>query len=97
MRVRILQQLNGAHGTFLAGDIAELPEDVAAAWVEAGIAELPVVTAADGRKPLPDKPELDDAVYEDEPAVALPPVTVRPKRQRVQAAHPSGAVGPTWG
>lgn len=36
--VRILTVVRGTHGAYMAGQVAELPDAVAAAWLEAGIA-----------------------------------------------------------
>jgi hypothetical protein len=39
MKVRILTPLNGAYGTFAIGSGAELPDEIATAWLAAGVAE----------------------------------------------------------
>lgn len=103
MRVRILTRLNSAYGTFEVGHIVDdLPEDVAAAWVQAGVAEVPVIAAAAVPQVLADKPELDEAINTDDaqPIAAEPVVKARlggsPRPAR-RTAHPSAAQGPTWG
>lgn len=39
MKVRAKQAIISSYGTFNVGDIIELPDTVAIAWIEAGIAE----------------------------------------------------------
>ena len=39
MKVRAKQAIISSYGTFNVGDIIELPDAVAIAWIEAGIAE----------------------------------------------------------
>ena len=40
MRVRILRTIRGSrHGTFIAGQSAELPVDLARSWIGSGLAE----------------------------------------------------------
>lgn len=102
MRVRLNQRVNSAYGTFEAGHLVDnLPDDVARAWVDAGVAEIPVVAAMAVPQILADKPELDEAINADDAEPIAEPVKVarlgglaRPKRQ---TAHPSAAAGPTWG
>ena len=38
MQVRMTQSVTGGHGRFLVGDTADLPSEVAAAWIAAEIA-----------------------------------------------------------
>ena len=38
MRVRILKPIATAYGTFNAGDVKEIPDDIAKSWLKAGIA-----------------------------------------------------------
>ncbi len=73
LKVRILTRLNSQYGTFEAGDIVvNLPDDVARAWVKDGVAAIPVVAAAVGPQPLPDKPEVDDLILPEEPEPVKP-------------------------
>lgn len=108
MRIRILApQLNSAYGTFHAGHIVEeLPDDVAAAWVRDGVAEVPIMAAKDLPTVLAEKPELDEAINtdDDQPIVLSrsEPTVVKarlggPARPPRRTSHPSAAVGPTWG
>jgi len=38
MQVTMSQRVNGAYGTLHPGEVADLPPEVAAAWIAAGIA-----------------------------------------------------------
>lgn len=39
MQVRVVRMVRGGYGAFEAGQSAELPDDVAARWIAAGVAE----------------------------------------------------------
>lgn len=86
-----MAQINGAYGRFEAGQEVNLPDDVAQAWVDHGVAVALEPRAA----ALAPTDSSAEESAETEPVLQVDPE--RTSRRRHPSAHPSAVQGPTWG
>lgn len=82
MLIIMLQHVRGAHGAFNAGQTADVPDGVAAAWIEAGVAQALPEDVAASLTPTLSQGERETAAVESTENAMQPRSKARPKGRK---------------